>query len=183
LLYTVVLDTCVLYPAHLCDTLLRLAERQLYRPLWSADILQELERNLAEVVAADAAAYRVGEMKRAFPDAAVSGYGQLVGSMTCDPKDRHVLAAAARANAAAVITFNVSDFPPQSTEPLEIDVIHPDDFLLDLADLAREIVRDEIGRQAEANRRSPRTVDELAEALERGGVPKFAELLRGANDP
>ena len=103
--------------------------------------------------------------------------------MTCDRKDRHVLAAAARANAAAIITLNVGDFPPQSTEPLEIDVIHPDDFLLDLADLALETVRDEIRRQAEANRRSPRTVDELAEALERGGVPKFADLLRGANDP
>jgi hypothetical protein len=29
----------VLYPAYLCDTLLRLAEAEAYRPLWSADIL------------------------------------------------------------------------------------------------------------------------------------------------
>lgn len=171
----------MLYPAHLCDTVLRLAERQLYRPLWSDDILEELERNLAEVVVAEAAAYRVHEMKRAFSDASVTGYVQLVAAMTCDPKDRHVLAAAARGSAAAIITFNLTDFPPQSTEPLEIDVIHPDDFLLDLADLAPEIVQDEIRRQAAANRRAPRTVDELAEALERGGVPKFADLLRGTN--
>jgi hypothetical protein len=27
------LDTCVLYPAYLCDTLLRLAEASAYRPL------------------------------------------------------------------------------------------------------------------------------------------------------
>ena len=29
------LDTCVLYPAYLCDTLLRLAEAEAYRPLWT----------------------------------------------------------------------------------------------------------------------------------------------------
>ncbi len=36
------LDTCVLYPAYLCDTLLRLADASGYRPLWSADVLTEL---------------------------------------------------------------------------------------------------------------------------------------------
>jgi hypothetical protein len=36
------LDTCVLYPAYLCDTLLRLAEASAYRPLWSADVFVEL---------------------------------------------------------------------------------------------------------------------------------------------
>jgi hypothetical protein len=36
------LDTCVLYPAYLCDTLLRLAEAAAYRPLWSDDVLAEL---------------------------------------------------------------------------------------------------------------------------------------------
>lgn len=37
--FPALLDTCVLYPAYLCDTLLRLAEAEAYRPLWSADIL------------------------------------------------------------------------------------------------------------------------------------------------
>lgn len=44
--FAVVLDTCVVYPAHLRDTLLRLAERGLYRALWSPDIIEELHRNL-----------------------------------------------------------------------------------------------------------------------------------------
>ena len=31
------LDTCTLYGAYLCDSLLRLAEAGTYRPLWSAN--------------------------------------------------------------------------------------------------------------------------------------------------
>ena len=41
--FSVAPDTCVLYPAHRRDTLLRLAESSLYRPLWSSEILAELD--------------------------------------------------------------------------------------------------------------------------------------------
>ena len=70
------LDTCVLYPAYLCDTLLRLAESESYRPLWSADVLTELRRNLIEQrLDTDNVDHRISEMRRAFPDAEVAGYG------------------------------------------------------------------------------------------------------------
>ena len=39
--YTAVLDACVLVPIALADTLLRVAEKGLYRPLWSGRILAE----------------------------------------------------------------------------------------------------------------------------------------------
>lgn len=93
--FAVVLDTCMLYPAHLRHTLLRLAERGLYEALWSADILTELHRNLVEVgIRSDAVDYLRAEMLGAFPKAEVTGYRTVVDSMICDPKDRHVLAAA-----------------------------------------------------------------------------------------
>ncbi|MFE3227025.1 hypothetical protein [Nocardia sp. NPDC059228] len=50
----VFLDTCVLYPAHLRDTVLRLAEAALIQPLWSAEILAELQRNRAAAHGDDA---------------------------------------------------------------------------------------------------------------------------------
>jgi hypothetical protein len=40
----VLLDTCVLFKALLCDTMLSIAEERLYQPVWSEDILEELRR-------------------------------------------------------------------------------------------------------------------------------------------
>jgi predicted nucleic acid-binding protein len=130
------LDTCTLYGAYLCDSLLRLAEAGTYRPLWSADVLDELERVLvARGLPADAVKYRLGEMRGAFPGAEVRGYENIVETMICDPKDRHVLAAAVRSDAAVLVTFNLDDFPDVSTAAYDITVVHPDDFLLDQLDL------------------------------------------------
>jgi hypothetical protein len=70
-------------------------------------------------------------MSRSFPDALVTGYESLVDGMTNHPKDRHVLAAAVRANAEVIVTFNLRDFPEPALKPYDIAAIHPDDFLLD----------------------------------------------------
>ena len=178
--FEVVLDTCALYPAHLRDTLLRLAERGLYRTLWSGEIIEELDRSLIRAgISPDSVERLIAEMRGAFPDAEVTGYLPLVDSMTCDHKDRHVLAAAVRSNAAAVVTFNVGDFPSASTDPFDVDIIHPDAFLLDLLDLVPPIVIAEIRDQAAANRREPQTLESLLDALGTAGVPNFAHEILG----
>jgi len=74
-------------------------------------------------------------MRRSFPDAEVAGYATLIDSMTCDEKDRHVLAAAVRSDAEVLVTFNVTDFPEASVKSYDIEVVSPDDFLLDQLDL------------------------------------------------
>ncbi len=58
----------MLYPAHLRDSLLRLAESGLFTVLWSPDILDELHRNLVEDgIDVSAVDRLLVEMRRAFP--------------------------------------------------------------------------------------------------------------------
>ena len=71
--YSVVLDSCVLAPMPLCDTLLRLAEEPgLYRPLWSEEILHEVSHALEEFgYTQQQRDRRLQAMRTAFPEAIV----------------------------------------------------------------------------------------------------------------
>jgi predicted nucleic acid-binding protein len=177
--FPALLDTCVLYPAYLCDTLLRLAEAEVYRPLWSADILIELRRNVVEAgIPTDRIDRRIAHMSRSFPDAMVTGYEPLVDGMTNDPKDRHVLAAAVRANAEVIITFNVRDFPESAMKSYDILALHPDDFLLDQLELYPGLTVEVLEQQAASYRREPTTIAGLLPLLERTGLPQFTAEVR-----
>ncbi|WP_424190302.1 hypothetical protein ACOBQX_15030 [Actinokineospora sp. G85] len=73
---------------HLTDLVLRLADAKTFRPLWSEEILREVEANLPKVdVDPTKAQRRVGRMRAMFPDALVSRYQELMSEMTNDPKD------------------------------------------------------------------------------------------------
>lgn len=68
-------DTNVLFGSHLNDVILGMAERGLFPPLWSEQILAELSDNLIEHgLPAANAEKRVEAMRRAFPDATVRGF-------------------------------------------------------------------------------------------------------------
>lgn len=173
------LDTNVLYGAYLNDVFLSLAERGLFRPLWSEEILEELSRNLAangeHALLVDK---RVNTMREHFPDAMVTGYDSLVEGLTCDPKDRHVLAAAIRANAEVLVTFNLKDFPPTSVEPFDIEVVHPDLFLLDQLDLYPGPTVSVLRQLLEDYRQPELSIDDLVIVLAGAGVPDFATRVR-----
>ena len=114
--YIVVLDACVLAPMPLCDLLLRLAEEPaFFVPRWSADILREVSSTLQRFgYSAEQVERRLIAMRSAFEDAEVTGYECLKNVMTNQPKDRHVLAAAVRCGAHAIVSDNKKDFPPDS---------------------------------------------------------------------
>jgi predicted nucleic acid-binding protein len=117
--------------------LLRLAETPaVYRPIWSETILEEVARTQVEKLtrpfSLTEAAYWRREVTRAFPEAKVVSDETLVGRMANHPKDRHVLAAAVVARASDIVTFNLRDFPTESTAPWGVRAIKPDDFLREL---------------------------------------------------
>lgn len=182
--FPVFLDTCALYPQTLCDLLLRIAETGAYRPHWSEEVLDELERNLAAAVPAgsDGAHRRVSAMARAFPEASVTGYESLVPGMTCDEKDRHVLAAATHSGCQVLVTFNLKDFPAESLEPHDMTAVHPDDFLLDQLDLYPRLVMATLREQSNDARRPRLTPLALLASLEKCGAGRFAAEVRRKAD-
>ena len=89
-------------------------------------------------------------MQSAFEDACVTGYADLVASMINDKKDRHVLAAAVRAGAHAILTENAKHFPAKSVEPYDIDVLTPDQFLAHQFHLNPDLLEEKLRGQAAA---------------------------------
>src|ERR1700722_4057412 len=111
--YTAVLDACVLVPIALADTLLRVAEKGLYRPLWSGRILAEAQAATEEIHPGIDAAKRFAQMREAFDDALVSGWEELEGGLSLpDQDDRHVLAAAIRGGRPSPIPRRPEEPPP-----------------------------------------------------------------------
>ena len=172
-------DTNVLYGALLNDFVLELADRGLFRPLWSEDVLFELANNLVKGGEDPALVEkRVGTMRRYFGDAMVTGYSDLVSRMTNHEKDRHVLAAAVRGGAELLVTFNTKDFPSASVDPFDLEVVHPDDFLLDQLDLYHAPTLRALVELVEGYDSPAMTVDDFLLALTRAGVPRFADAAR-----
>lgn len=153
-----VLDACALIPIRLATTLLWLAEAGLFQPLWSDTILDEVQRNLPKVhVDPGTAARRVGMMRNAFgAEALVDGFDELIDDMQCDPKDRHVLAAAVAGGADTIVTFNLKDFPDHAVAPHRVQVLDPDSFLLQLLSEQLETVVSILERETASLRRPPR---------------------------
>jgi hypothetical protein len=163
-----------------CPCHLRVAEKGLYRPLWSDRILAEAQAATEEIHPGMDAGKRSAQMREAFDDALVTGREKLEpGIRLPDQDDRHVLAAAIRGGAQGIITANAKDFPAAALEPLRLEAARPDDFLLDQPDLSPPTILQVIREQAARTRRPPLTPRDLATLPGRAGVPGFAdEILR-----
>jgi predicted nucleic acid-binding protein len=174
--FIVVADANVLYPLTLRDTVLRAAAAGFYQLRWSADILEEMERNLVLKggIPAEKAARLRATMERAFPEAEVTGYRPLVSAMSNDPKDRHVVAAAVKAGAQVIVTSNIKDFSPL---PDGIEAQLPDDFLCHLFDLGQDVFVDMLREQAADLTRPPVSFEELLDRLARV-VPDLVTAVR-----
>jgi hypothetical protein len=77
-------------------------------------------------------------MDAAVRDCLVTGYADLVDSLTLpDPDNRHVLAAAIRGGAEVIVTFNLGDFPANALTNFGIEARHPYQFIARLAGLKK----------------------------------------------
>ena len=180
--FVAVLDANVLWSAPLRDVILRAAERGLFRPVWSQQILEEMADSLKERLSQRRADfdparidYLVQQLVEAFPKALVGGYQDLIPAMQNDEKDRHVLAMAVRTGASLIVTRNTEHFPEQSRQPYEVDRQTPDQFLCHLWHLSPEDMAIILKQISEDLKKPPMTVAQVVENLRRS-VPQFAQV-------
>ena len=177
-----VYDANILYPAPLRDLFIRLAQGGLVRARWTEMIHDEWIRNVLKNnprLSAERLVRTRTLMNEAVRECLVTDYEDLIASLSLpDPDDRHVLAAAIRAGANVIVTYNLSDFPAETLARFDIEAQHPDDFLSCLLDLAPGVVCVALKRQRESLRQPPKTALELLATLEGQGLPQAVARLR-----
>lgn len=181
--FVVVYDACVLHPAPLRDLLLRIAQSRIVQAKWTEKILDETFTSILERrpdLEPDRLARTRQRMCDAIDDCLVTGHDGLADHVQLpDDGDRHVVAAAIRCGAQAIITANTRDFPTRALMPLEMEAIHPDTFILDLVELAPGLVMRVVHEQASALKHPTHSVADVLGKLEQCGlVQATAELRR-----
>ncbi len=180
--YTVIYDACVLYPAPLRDLLMQLALSDLFRARWTAQIHAEwIGALLAK--RPDLSRSQLDRtrdlMDRHVLDALVTGHEELIPVLVLpDPDDRHVLAAAIRAGADAIITYNLADFPAATLAPYGVEAQHPDDFVVCQLDLDLARVLSALRAQRASHVKRPLSLDDFLSKLEQQRLTQTVSRLR-----
>lgn len=180
--YAVILDACVLYPAPIRSYLLYLAQTGLYRARWTEQIHNEWIRNLLKnnQQLDKAKIERTKQLMNKYnPDCLVEGYELLIGSIILpDKNDRHVVAAAIRGQAEAIITYNLKDFPDEALAQFGISAIHPDEFLSDMFELNPGLAIQAAHRHRQSLKSPPFSTDDYLDCLQKQKLPSFVSLLK-----
>lgn len=179
--FAALLDANVLYPAPLRDLLIQLAQTNLFKAKWSADIHREwigaLLRN--EPRRNRVALERTRDlMDRAVRDCLVTGYELLIPALTLpDAGDRHVLAAAITGRCDVIVTQNLKDFPAAALAPYGIEARHPDEFLSNHLSLSPGAFCDSVRKVRARLKNPPYSIDDyLGTLTQQGLVATVAEL-------
>lgn len=179
--YAALLDANVLYPAPLRDLLIQLAQTNLFKAKWTADIHREwieaLLRN--EPRRERATLERTRDlMDRAVRDCLVTGYEPLIEALALpDQEDRHVLAAAIAGRCDVIVTQNLKDFPAEALAPYGMEAQHPDEFLSNHLGLAPGVFCEAVRKLRARLKNPPYSVDDYLDTLtQQGLVGTAAEL-------
>lgn len=181
--FIVVYDANVLVPARLRDLLLRIAEAGIVRARWSEEILDEWQAALATIrpdIPPEKLRQQRALMIEAVPDCVVTNFAGLANELDLvDEKDRHVVAAAIRAQAQLIVTYNLKHFPEHALAKYDIEVKHPDEFVLDAIDLFPGRVANIIQSMSATLRNPPQSVEQVLETLQGHQMTQTVARIRG----
>lgn len=160
----------------------------LYRPLWSSAILDELhyheieklvdDRGLAQAVAERRAARLIEQMRTNFDDAEVRNWEPYEGTFKLpDPDDEHVVAAAVAGHAGAIVTVNLKDFP-QDKIPHGIEILLPSEFAANTAAVSPQRALKAVVKLTQRRQNPPISVDDfLATLQDKYGMHEAVDLI------
>lgn len=184
--FKVIYDANVLYPAPLRDLLMWIALQDVVLTRWTDEIHDEWIRNVLKnrPDLKPEQLQRTRELMNAnVRDCLVTDYHDLIpGLKLPDPDDRHVLAAAIKAGASVIVTFNEKDFPAAALDPYGIEAQHPDDFLVYQFDLNRAAICNAVRLQRAALKNPPKSVQELLDIFVSQQLPTFVGRVRPFQD-
>jgi predicted nucleic acid-binding protein len=174
----ILLDACVLYPTIMREVLLGAAKAGAFEPVWSARILEEWRRAAARYGSehAQVAGVEIALVRANWPQAEVTGANE-DGLWLPDENDVHVLAAAIKSEAKAIITLNLKDFPTRILSKHGLLRRDPDGFLMEFADenrVAVQKIANDIRTAAEGHSGEQKEIRNL---LKRTGLPRLGKLL------
>jgi predicted nucleic acid-binding protein len=161
---------------------MQLALTDLFRARWTDKIHDEWIRNLLKNrpdLTLEKLTKTKDLMNSHVRDCLVTGYEELIPSLTLpDRDDRHVLAAAIKGQVDVIVTFNLKDFPKNVLDNYEIFAEHPDEFISNLIDLKPL----KVARAAENCRKRlknpSKSIDEYLDILLKQQLPITVSMLR-----
>ncbi|HAU0120857.1 TPA: PIN domain-containing protein [Legionella pneumophila] len=180
--FTVLYDSCVLYPFILRDLLMELALHDLFRAKWTNKIhdewIRSLLKNKPELEKAQL--LRVKELMDSHVlDALVENYEALEAALNLpDPNDNHVLAAAIVSSSDVIVTYNLKDFPAEELEKYNIEAQHPDIFLMHLTELNEEKFLFAVKQARRRLRNPPKSIDEYLDILYNRDLKETSKFLQ-----
>lgn len=148
------LDANLFVPTWIIDPLLSLAEAGLCEPAWSARVMDEARLAIMEVRHVPDVRARgfLDAICRAFPMAMAEDWERFEPDVNLsDPNDGHVVAAARRAGAETIVTFNLKDFPADELSRYGLHAQSPDVFLTSVFDAHPEEAMDAMRRLSAPN--------------------------------
>ena len=160
---------------------MHLALTDLFKAHWTEQIHEEWINSLLRT-----GKYQRDKLERAkalmnmhVRDAIVTDYEAFIETVDLpDPNDRHVLAAAIRCNADAIITINLKHFPPSALNAYGVEPLHPDDFIYYQIDMEPAICCSAFKQQRQALKKPPMDVNTFLGKLQNQQLPQTVAKLK-----